>query len=264
MTQKENWLKNYNLVRKYYEENGDLLVPYKYEVKDEEGSIIKLGAWISTQRKFYKKNKLQDWKIKLLEEIEMVWTVENIEQLGKESRKKTNDKKWLKNYNLAKKYYEENGDLLIPRKYKIKDEEGNIVNLGIWINCQRKAYRDNKIEGWRIKLLEKIKMIWVVENIDQLSKESRKKTNDKKWLKNYNLAKRYYVENGDLLIPLKYETKDEEGKIVKLGIWMSSQRSKYKNSELEEWKAKFLEEIEIIRTVENSLKVVQEKMRKAA
>lgn len=55
MTQKENWLKNYNLVRKYYEENGDLLVPYKYEVKDEEGSIIKLGAWISTQRKFYKK-----------------------------------------------------------------------------------------------------------------------------------------------------------------------------------------------------------------
>lgn len=246
MTQKENWLKNYNLVRKYYEENGDLLVPYKYEVKDEEGSIIKLGTWISTQRKFYKKNKLQDWKIKLLEEIEMVWTVENIEQLGKESRKKTNDKKWLKNYNLAKKYYEENGDLLIPRKYKIKDEEGNIVNLGIWINYQRKAYRDNKIEGWRIKLLEKIKMIWVVENIDQLSKESRKKTNDKKWLKNYNLAKRYYVENGDLLIPLKYETKDEEGKIVKLGIWMSSQRSKYKNNELEEWKAKFLEEIEMI------------------
>lgn len=258
MTQKENWLKNYNLVRKYYEENGDLLVPYKYKVKDEEGSIIKLGTWISTQRKFYKKNKLQDWKIKLLEEIEMVWTVENIEQLGKESRKKTNDKKWLKNYNLAKKYYEENGDLLIQRKYKIKDEEGNIVNLGIWINCQRKAYRDNKIEGWRIKLLEKIKMIWVVENIDQLSKESRKKTNDKKWLKNYNLAKRYYVENGDLLIPLKYETKDEEGKIVKLGIWMSSQRSKYKNNELEEWKAKFLEEIEIIRTVENSLKFVQE------
>lgn len=258
MTQKENWLKNYNLVRKYYEENGDLLVPYKYEVKDEEGSIIKLGTWISTQRKFYKKNKLQDWKIKLLEEIEMVWTVDNVAQLGKESRKKTNDKKWLKNYNLVKKYYEENGDLLIPRKYKIKDEEGNIVNLGIWINCQRKAYRDNKIEGWRIKLLEKIKMIWTVENIDQLSKESRKKTNDKKWLKNYNLAKRYYVENGDLLIPLKYETKDEEGKIVKLGIWMSSQRSKYKNNELEEWKAKFLEEIEIIRTVENSLKVVQE------
>ena len=252
------WLKNYNLVRKYYEENGDLLVPYKYEVKDEEGNVVKLGTWIGTQRKFYKKNKLQDWKIKLLEEIEMVWTVENVAQFGKESRKKTNDKKWLKNYNFAKKYYEENGDLLIPRKYKIKDEEGDIVNLGIWINCQRKAYRDNKIEGWRIKLLEKIKMIWVVENIDQLGKESRKKTNDKKWLKNYNFAKKYYEENGDLLIPLKYETKDEEGDIVKLGIWMSSQRRTYKNNELEEWKAKLLEEIGIIWTVENSLKVVQE------
>ena len=54
MTQKENWLKNYNLVRKYYEENGDLLVPYKYEVK-EEGKVVKLGTWISTQRKIYKK-----------------------------------------------------------------------------------------------------------------------------------------------------------------------------------------------------------------
>ena len=242
MTQKENWSKNYNLVRKYYEENGDLLVPYKYEVKDEEGSIIKLGTWISTQRKFYKKNKLQDWKIKLLEEIEMVWTVDNVEQLGKESRKKTNDKKWLKNYNLAKKYYEENGDLLIPRKYKIKDEEGNIVNLGIWINCQRKAYRDNKIEGWRIKLLEKIKMIWVVENIDQLSKESRKKTNVKK----YKLAKIYYVENGNLLIPATYETKNEEGSIIKLGVWINRQRKFYKNNNLEEWKIKLLDEIEMV------------------
>ena len=49
MTQKENWLKNYNLVRKYYEENGDLLVPYKYEVKDEEAEW-----YVNNEEKIFK------------------------------------------------------------------------------------------------------------------------------------------------------------------------------------------------------------------
>ena len=162
MTQKENWLKNYNLVRKYYEENGDLLVPYKYEVKDEEGSIIKLGAWISTQRKFYKKNKLQDWKIKLLEEIEMVWTVENIEQLGKESRKKTNDKKWLKNYNLAKKYYEENARCILTVWGQKDTQLNDYANRG-WGGLTRTFYR----ERWKRFTEEVIAAMTRHKNFDE-------------------------------------------------------------------------------------------------
>ena len=73
---------------------------------------------------------------------------------------KTNDK-WMEKYNLAKKYYEEHGNLLIPRDYKVVLDNGKIINLGYWINMQRKAYKNqnNKhITKERIDLLNDIKI----------------------------------------------------------------------------------------------------------
>ena len=37
-----------------------------------------------------------------------------------------NDKKWLEKYNLAKKYYEENGNLLIKKNDKTYTERQNV------------------------------------------------------------------------------------------------------------------------------------------
>ncbi|MBP3635695.1 MAG: helicase associated domain-containing protein [Bacilli bacterium] len=34
----------------------------------------------------------------------------------------TQEEKWLRNYNLARKYYEEHGNLLIQKRYILKDE----------------------------------------------------------------------------------------------------------------------------------------------
>ena len=107
------WLKKYNLAKEYYINNGDLLIPSRYEI-----SGVKLGEWIRTQRKNYKNNKLSKEKIKFLNDIGMVWS--------------QFDNQWQENYDLAKKYFLKNGNLLIPERYEI-----NGVKLGKWIHSQR-------------------------------------------------------------------------------------------------------------------------------
>ena len=58
------------------------------------------------------------------------------------------DSKWMKNYNLAKAYYEHHGNLEMPESFKTLngyeyDENG--IALGEWISNQRKAYKE-KVE----------------------------------------------------------------------------------------------------------------------
>ena len=70
--------------------------------------------------------------------------------------------KWLKKYNLAKKYYEEHSNLLIPYDYVVKDETGNIIKLGWWIYNQRQAYKNGKLNEKQIEFLNSIDMIYDV------------------------------------------------------------------------------------------------------
>ena len=226
MTQKERWFRHYNLAKIYYKENGDLLIPGKYETKDEQDEIVKLGIWISRQRHAYKNNKLEDWKIKLLEEIKMTWVVENF----KESLNKASDKTWLKKYNIAKEYYEKYGNLLIPSTYVVRDNNGEIFNLSYWVKKQRNLYKNNELEDLKMKLLEEIKIVWMSDS----------------WFKNYNIAKEYYEKYGNLLIPSTYVVRDNNGEIFNLSYWVKKQRNLYKNNELEDLKMKLLEEIKIV------------------
>lgn len=64
-----HWNEIYILAKKYYKENGNLLIPFRYITTDK----IQLGRWIGTQRGNYRKNKLTKDKIELLESIGMVW-----------------------------------------------------------------------------------------------------------------------------------------------------------------------------------------------
>lgn len=66
----ERWNKKYILARNYYFKNNNLLIHIDYVEND-----IAIGSWIDKQRQKYKNNKLSSEKIKLLEEIGMVWSL---------------------------------------------------------------------------------------------------------------------------------------------------------------------------------------------
>ena len=73
------------------------------------------------------------------------------------------EESWLYIYNLAKEYYEKNGDLLITSNYVVC-KDGKKINLGYWINTQRKRYKSGKLSKEKTLLLEDIKMVWKFHN----------------------------------------------------------------------------------------------------
>ena len=114
-------------------------------------------------------------------------------------------KKWLKNYNLAKKYYIEHGDLLIPSDYIASDG----TKLGYWIETQRRVRKGKKngiLTEKQISLLDDIGMIWDVYSFYE---EQSNKLND--WNFMYNLAENYYKQNGNLK---GSELKEEESESI--------------------------------------------------
>ena len=152
-----DWNENYALVQNYYEHNGNLEIPVKFKTLngyeyDENG--INLGMWIQNQKQLYKKAKLSPERINLLKAIGMRLETVNY-----------ND--WNENYALVQNYYEHNGNLEIPVKFKTLngyeyDENG--INLGIWIQNQKQLYKKANLSPERINLLESIGMKWFVYN----------------------------------------------------------------------------------------------------
>ncbi len=230
------WEKWYDLAKNYYEYYGNLNIPYNFKTKngyeyDENG--YGLGVWLKIQRASYKnrnipKEKIKDNSLKSLTD-EQVQKLKNIGMVFKLPKIT-----WDEWYNLAELYYKYYGNLNIPKVFKTKngyeyDENG--YKLGNWIINQRKAYKirnipQEKIKNNNLKLLtddqiQKLENIGIVFALPRIT-----------WNEWYNLAKSYYKYYGNLNVPYNFKTKngyeyDENG--YSLGIWISNQRTSYKN-----------------------------------
>lgn len=69
---KRSWEFYYEYALQYYEQHLNLLVPISYEIDG-----VKLGNWIANQRRNRKanNNKISEYQIELLDNIDMVWEV---------------------------------------------------------------------------------------------------------------------------------------------------------------------------------------------
>lgn len=154
------------LCDEYLAENGNLLVPKNYVYNG-----ICLGNWIIEQRKKYDSGVLSEKQIDDLNKRKMVWSL---------SRRRA----WNDWYADAKKYYEANGNLLVPLKYVT--EEGEL--LGQWIFSQRDHRKGrNNYPQDRIRLLNEIGMVWNLKDV-----------RDAEWEQMYRWVKAYRDKHGKL------------------------------------------------------------------
>ena len=249
----QKWDEMYKLALKYYKYHKDLNIPVNFKTIDGikySKNGVNLGSWINKQRLAHrlringKKEKglvpLSDERTKLLEEIGMIWDVY--------------DANWYQKYELAKKYYNKNGNLEVQTNFKTYNgidynEKG--FNLYNWIKYQRRAYKEGNssnliaaLSSEQIELLEEIGMVWENPKNPQIH-----------WLKMYKLAYIYYENYGNLDIKGNFKTKngidyDKDG--YSLGRWIRNQRENYKkinqnqNSPIKEEQIELLNEIGMI------------------
>ena len=120
------------------------------------------------------------------------------------------DAKWEKAYALAAAYYEENGNLNIPRSYVTAAGE----RLGQWVESQQWAYPKGKLTDEQVERLNRIGMYWGNRN-------------DRQWNEGYQEAKRYFDAHGNLNVPAEYVSPNG----YNLGNWVKRQRYTRQNPE---------------------------------
>ena len=178
----KTWEEMFEYAKAYYEEHGDLEVPYTYKIDDE----IKLGRWIVRQRQITPPESEHGQKLL---------------SIGMNFDKKAIIIPWEEMYEYAKVYYEEYGDLEVPTNY----ETASGVKLGQWISNQRQTTNPESERGQKLSAIEM---------------RFEKKKIRLPWEEMYEYAKNYYKTHGHLDVPQKYVIDDG----VKLGQWISNQR----------------------------------------
>ena len=119
---------------------------------------------------------------------------------------------WNLMFSYAKQYYEEHGNLEVPKRYKTKDG----YSLGSWILTQRKVYAGityGVLGPDRIAKLDSIGMVW-------------KRMRDASWNRYFAAAQQYAADYGNLNIKADYVTASG----LQLGRWISNLRTWKKNN----------------------------------
>ena len=202
------WMDYYELAKKYYDFYGDLEIPRRFKTNDgttyDSNGKINLGRWIANQRQTCSP---ESERGKLLS------------QIGMRFENKISTLTWEEMYEYAKKYYETDGDLEVPQKFKTNDEitydSNGKINLGRWIANQRQKCLPESEQG---KLLSQIGMRF------------KSKISILTWEEMYQYANKYYESHGNLEVPQKFKTNDgvtydSNGKI-NLGKWITRQRNR--------------------------------------
>jgi len=175
---------------------GTLELPRSYTIH----SGVPVGKWLELQRQVQagqRPGRLTAEQAAKLEKLGIRWN-HRLEAA------------WEKGFASAQKYRAEHGDLLVPVRYRDKND----FALGEWIVYNRQRYLGGNLTQNRIERLEAIGMVW--------------STSNDLWEQNYAAATQYYLEHGDLEVPIKYETPSGFG----LGVWLGAQRAAHKAGEL--------------------------------
>lgn len=140
----EVWEKRYQDAKAFFEENGHL----KVSTRDTREGAKSLGLWVWRQRRDRKEGKLSEREIAKLDEIGMVWELEDPWQVGFEH---------------AEEYFKQNGHLKVPYSFVCEDD----YKLGQWIANQRSAYNrprtsSRALRKEKIEKLNAISMVWRV------------------------------------------------------------------------------------------------------
>ncbi|MBR1383580.1 MAG: helicase associated domain-containing protein, partial [Ruminococcus sp.] len=196
------WEDRFQLAKAYYDEHGDLDMLAKYEVDG-----FQLRYWLNKQ----KKKVTGDAPSKITPE-----QVEKLRSIGLFDELSPDEKAWRKRYELAKAYYDEHGDLRIPKDYLADG-----FKLGVWVYTQKKSHRNGELSAERIALLDAIGMEW--ENLNELE-------NARLYDIGFEHLAVFIAEVG--LDKIRANTVCEDG--YALGNWVMNCRSRYKAGELAE------------------------------
>lgn len=190
------WNESYEALCDFYKNNGTFEIPAAYTTE----TSIRLGAWIRHQRDKYEKGEMPQERVDKLREIG--FTLEKTDS-------------WEMKFQLAKAYFEENGNLNVPAQYVV-----NGVWLHKWLNEQKLIAEGKRKKQHTPEQTEKLRSIGLRFGATYY---------EELWQERYLIAKAYFAEHGDLNVPNDYTVND-----FQLADWLRKQKNQYNSGNMSE------------------------------
>lgn len=195
------WEEGFRHLLDYVNEFGTPAIRPKFMYRD-----YSLGTWVHKQREAKRKGHLSDERINRLTDIPG-WSWDPFEN------------KWEVAFALLEKYVSEHGTSRLPNDYTVDG-----VRLHQWEEVQRTTYKAGTLSEDRQRRLE---------SLPGWSWEDRR---SERWEEMYALITRFVDREGHAQVPQKHV---EDGQ--KLGLWVSIQRSSYRNGTFDSERQRRLE-----------------------
>jgi len=200
------WREQYMNLKSYKEDQGDCVVPTKYNEDPQ------LGCWVGTQRSHFNRGTLRQDRKALLDKIGFDWDPK---------QNALYDAQWEIQYKNLKKIHEELGHCLAPLG----------TPLNFWVQSQRIRRYNTTNNGRRPLSQEEI------DRLDEIGFLWKPRDGDKNWKQMYKRLKKYKLSHGDCLVPMRFQ---EDGA---LGNWVSTQRMLKKRDEIPQDRQEKLENL---------------------
>lgn len=154
--ERKPWEKMFAQLKAFHQTTGHASVPQTYTANK------KLAWWVTTQRRKHRKQKLLDWQIARLNELNFEWNGGR-----KGGRPRTNapkppraenplsvEKHFETMFQALLQYKQEHGDCLVPQRWK------ESRSLAEWVSSQRMAYNREQLAPDRVRRLDDIGFEW--------------------------------------------------------------------------------------------------------
>jgi len=178
------WERNFDALRAFQFKHGHCNVPQSHVA--ENG--LKLGVWLSLQRKSVKVPEYPQERRARLESLGVIWN--------------SRDLLWERHFDALFAFRAKHGHCDVPQSHVT--EEG--LKLGVWVNSQRQYAKKTKYPQERRNRLEALGISWRVE--------------DKSWALHFSALQDFREKFQHCDVPVSYVT--DEG--LKLGRWVFRQR----------------------------------------
>ena len=206
----------------YGKEKCHYNAPINCESVQQDGTVLMLGTWLSTQRQLMRKGKLRPDRQKKLQALvdmgKLQWVMPSIAS--------HDDEKWNATFELLKSFGANHGHFHVPCNYECNLPDGRCIKLGKWLCKQREQKRNGCIRSDREALLQGL-----VES-NNLKMPCTRPNDEDDWLMMYDFLLCFAEEYKHCFVPFNYEFPLGDGTTVKLGIWLSIQRQLHSRDSL--------------------------------
>ena len=261
----QNWETQFEALLAYATKYNHCNVRPGYTVDLDDNVGVNLYAWLTLQRRHKKQNKLRPDRLR---KLQILVDANKLSWSPTESEGKADDDdeyvhvlppppppSWQSHYDALLVYMEATGTANVPVGHVVAIDGGTKIDLGSWLEDQRKAKAHNTLEGLHLRRLDNLaredKLLWHINSPSEPVAPVSESTLDAQWREKYEATKAYVAlhpqgcigDDIDVRLRIEVPAGQQPSNPFDLFQWIRAQRMCHHEKTLRPYRQQLLQQL---------------------